>query len=707
MISADTTIEELYNDGLISVRTMNVCHYGEIKTLSQLLKTERNKLLQFRNCGLKTILELDELRERFNNCLQNNPITLEETELINAKKKIELLPPISVVQLKGWIESTFNNLSVRAKNAFPQFRRLSSVIDTIYSSQKFKALDVKNVGKKTCREIQNFLENVESHFDELTKGIDPSIDSPKHNEHDRLVAKLGELFPFLLYKECEEVAEYMGKNKHIPILFIAKQYILRSDESRLNIYREYYGFNSEERRYNISEIGVKNKLSRERIRQLVNESIILPQNIEDEIRPYLTTIMDNIMPIDSISWEKIQHDNMLEESASQTALLICSLTDTHTIIQIDDTDKQYLVCKDLIKNVKIRNVASNIKRVCELRRTTFEQLDILEYIKHEKRIYHSNVVQLCKIYASFINRKLGLKIVDNRYVMMAPNTLDISAVIENILEQKGIPMSLDELLESFNSLYPLNAIDDSNKLKHYITRNQNIKPKGKSGMYLLRSWSNHFTGTITNYIEHILHTFNEPVLLDYLVEFILEEFPKTNKKSIYSLIAGDKEKRFIVYEQEYIGLINNTFPKLDLNEHLIIKRQNFETHFDNLKKFVNLRKRMPHLRGSEDEKSLARWISNVLKSNIDSTDEQISSLKEFLSNNISIPQNCIEYNFKQMCDRVKVIVTTSFSLPTISDNTTEYNWFRKNLEKYNSYCDNRKLYFTDLLSYIRDFGFYF
>ena len=99
MISADTTIEEMYRLGLISVRAMNVCRSGEIKTLIQLLKTDKFNLLKIRNCGRKTLVELDEIIEHYSHYLQEqhidveeNPvIVVEETELKDAQKKIELL----------------------------------------------------------------------------------------------------------------------------------------------------------------------------------------------------------------------------------------------------------------------------------------------------------------------------------------------------------------------------------------------------------------------------------------------------------------------------------------------------------------------------------------------------------------------------------------------------------------------------------------
>ncbi|MDE7419660.1 MAG: hypothetical protein K2N35_05585, partial [Muribaculaceae bacterium] len=146
--------------------------------------------------------------------------------------------------------------------------------------------------------------------------------------------------------------------------------------------------------------------------------------------------------------------------------------------------------------------------------------------------------------------------------------------------------------------------------------------------------------------------------------------------------------------------------EIEFKERRIIKRHNFDTRFEELKQFVSTLKRLPIQTGSEEEKSLARWISNVLKSNIESTAEQIRLLKNFLVEHKTLPQNGTEYNFKQMCDEIKVMVAKTFALPTASDNIREYSWLRKNIDKYTSYTDNRKSYFEDLLAYLKDFGFY-
>ena len=709
MIALDTSIEEMNKLGLLSVRAMNACRTGRIKTLQNILNIDKVEFLKVRNCGRKTIAEIDAIIEKFSS-IESEIIqeeAVEPSELDEARTKFEHLHPSISVNLKSWIKWRFSKLSIRAQNGFPKLSNVPEAIAASYAPEGIDILSVKNCGKKTSAEITTFLADFKQHFEELTKDMELTPDIPAVCSRDKEIAELGFIYPFLLSKECESIVDFNRQNdRHFPYLYVVKLYILRADNPRVSIYRDYYGLNPSSTRYTLSEIGEKNNLTRERVRQLVAHSIPLPKKLEDGVRQYLDPLIGNITAFDSLLWNKIQRENMLEESYSQTALLVSALIDTHTILQIDDDDKEYLVRKSIVENVKVRNVLNSIVRVIELRRTTIEQLDILQYITAERRPYHKDVGLLCVIYANFLKRKYAVEIEGNQFVTMFPNAFDISSAIENILEQKGTPMSLGELLESFNQLHPANAIDSMAKFKPYILRNKNIIPKGKTGIYVLKKWKNHFTGTLTSYLEHILRSFEEPITLDDLVDFALEEFPNTNKKSIYSLITMDKDNRFVIYEGEYIGLTENPVLNFSLKERKIVKRHSFNLRFNDFKEFVTTMKRLPIQTGSDEEQSLARWMANVLKYSIDSTEEQLLTLHEFLDSNKALPQNATEYNFKQICDQIKVIVNQTFNLPNLTEHQSEYQWLRKNLGKYASYKDNRKAYFEDLLSYLKDFGFY-
>lgn len=65
MIALDTTIEELNRLGLLSVRAMNACRTGGIKTLENVLDMDKIEFLKVRNCGRKTIVEIDVIKEKY------------------------------------------------------------------------------------------------------------------------------------------------------------------------------------------------------------------------------------------------------------------------------------------------------------------------------------------------------------------------------------------------------------------------------------------------------------------------------------------------------------------------------------------------------------------------------------------------------------------------------------------------------------------
>lgn len=709
MVTLETSIKDLNRLGLLTVRAMNVCRVGGIETLGQLLAIDKLELLKVPNCGKKTLMELDILRTKYDiNLVGDTQLEIKgDKELEKAKDKFMRLSPFASAELKAWTEWRFAKLSARPKRFFPELSNINEAIIAIYSVESIHTLSFNNCGKKTIYDIKTYLKDVKSHFEELIHNIDKTSEEPQITDIEREIVELGQIYPFLLTKECELVAQYRKRNGGAtPYLYIVKLYILRSENSRISFYRDYYGLNISLTRYSLSEIGEKYNLSSERVRQIISQELPLPKSLHEPVKQYLAPLISNIIAFDSLLWNKIQLENMLKEPYSQTAMLVCTLLDTHIILRIDDKDKEYLVRKSITENVKVRNVLRAISRDIEMRRTTIEQLDILQYIMSEKKTYHRDVEQLCVIYADFIKRKYSVEIKENRIIWMYPNALDVSNAIENILEQKGEPMSIYELLDAFNQLYPANAIDSTVKFKPHILRNKNIKPKGKTGIYILKDWKKHFTGTLTSYLEYILHSFNEPISLDDLVDFAREEFPNTNKKSVYSLITMDKEARFIKYAGEYIGLSYNPVLDFDFKKRKIIKRHTFDTRFSDFKEFVITMKRLPIRAGSDEEQSLARWMENVLKCNIDSTEEQLLSLQEFLKNNNMLPQNGTEHNFKQMCDQIKIIVKQTFNLPNNVEHQSEYQWLRKNLVRYTSYEDNRKIFFEDLLSYLKDFGYY-
>lgn len=715
-ITLDTTIDDLRRQGVISVRAYSVCRNAHIENIQQLMQFDKSALLKVRNCGRKTLSEILVIQEKFGNLRPDNTDieTGQGEEKVASladivKKKLSLLHPTQKYQLDNWIKRRFEKLSVRAKNCVPTFANLDVVLPIAFSDVEFNYNNINKCGKKSSDEISSYVADIKSHVNELIADVKLDVPSQQISEDELVRSQIELKYPFLLDREVYEVTSFYIQHNHLPILFIAQKYIVRSDDVKAQIHREYYGLNGEENTLSLEEIGLKHNLSRERVRQITRSRVVLDDQLNGFVSSELPNLLGRIVSDDDAIWTSIAQDNMFDYKSKVLLRLVCSITGEYTTLQLDRDSKEFLIHRSLLDNVRPKAVIHEICRLLDLRRTTLEKIDIISAIKEDKkRQYNPNVSELSIVFIDYIRRHYDYTILKNRYILALPNALDVSKAIENILEQKGTGMSLQELWLEFNALHPSSNIKAIENFKLYVLRNDHIKSKGKTGIYVLGKWKNHFTGSITDYLAKILETLNEPVELDDLVEFAQEQFPNTTKKSIYTLINIDKNKRFAIFEDDYVGLACFKESFKNLKEKKQARRYNFDSRFESLKAFVRDHKRMPiqSYNQSEEEQSLSRWLLNALNGNIEIPNSQDMELRIFLTENKNIPQNGHEYRFKQMCDTIKVYVAKNFALPTIDDNSSEYNWLRKNLDCYEDYTDNRNIYFIDLLSFLKDYGFY-
>lgn len=717
MITLDTSIEEMHKLELLSVRAKNVCNYANITTFRQLIAIDKTELLGKHHCGRKTISEIQLLIAKYDN-LRHEIVTEKheeieqhvvesDVELKHAERKYSYLSPQCKSRMQSWTQTNFANLTTRAQNIFEQYRHIPNIIRAIYADAEMDLISFRKCGKKTAAEFDGFLKRFKDLFEELTQEIDITEVQPQFSKQDIVAEEIGGKYPFLLRKECIAVADFILNNDYQPILFILCKYIYRNEDERFQVYKDFYGFNLDAKRCTLDEIANSQGLSRERVRQITSCGIPLPDGIKDKDIALINGSIGDIIAFDSPVWNDIKKQHMIGDVVIEMPLLLCSLSSHYTIVQIDDDDICYLVKRELVENVRVRNVCNSIRKTINARRSVVDKLDILSYIKSDKRKYHKDVKRLCAIYAKFISTLPNVNVLDDRYIALMPNTIDSSLAIESILSDKGVPMTLQELFDEFNKLHPNQGITSLRQFKPYIQRNPNIKPKGKRGIYVLAHWENQFTGTLVEYIEHVLRTCGEPIHVDDILDFVQEEFTDTTKKSVFSLLTGSYSDRFVSFEGNIFGLVGHQYDNGKLKVKRSIQRKSFDERFSDFKTFVSLHKRMPIASGATDEEdSLNRWMRNVQIGNVESTIEQSSKLKEFLDANSDLPQDGFEYKFKMMCDRVKVIVAQNFALPSRSEHLSEYNWLQKYNDCYHTYTDNRRRYFEELLSYLKDYGFY-
>lgn len=239
MIEYNTPIDELNKLGLLSVRATNVCKTANIITLGELLVVDKQNLSMLKKCGRKTLNELEALKDRYA-ILSTIPISEQqipnkENDLNKALEQYSLLPFSIQDKFSQWLDWRYSQLSTRTKNIFPEIGKVEVAVREMYLFSCSDILQIKNCGRKTSIEIEEYYNNIKETFQDLIANIDPSIEAQNNNVVERKVVELSREYPFLLAKECESIVEFEQQNGSFPYLFIIKAYILRAEDIYVNV----------------------------------------------------------------------------------------------------------------------------------------------------------------------------------------------------------------------------------------------------------------------------------------------------------------------------------------------------------------------------------------------------------------------------------------------------------------------------------------
>lgn len=708
MIDLDTPIDAPIIVEKLNRRIIKTCHIAGVRTWRDLLTIDKQDLALIPHCGLKTITEIEAVQRQYKDDLcPITPINVEPIVEIDPVEvelsKYKQLHPRQKYRFESWTAWKYTTLSVRAKNVFPRYDCIEDLIAVIYSNKRAQLSALRNCGKKTTQELEAFFLDVQSQYEKSIDWSDVLLDEAESAIAEQAV-KIERDFPFLLSKECELIIHHVRKTQILPILYIWEKFILRTDDKKLKMRKDYLGLSPNNERKSITDIADELEISRERARQLLSVNIELPE-VFQAYEPQLRSLMGVVVSEASSVWKSIQAKNMLNDCPKRTMRLVCAFLGNYKLVQFDEDTTEYMVRKDALINVKLKATRNELCRIISLQSSRERRVRISDFIQFEdENGLKEKVGLLYGLFEDYLPQKFVGIVIKNHTIIIPPNKRGVGEAVENILRQRGQTMSLDELLEAYNKVYAYDRIDSRERLRNIILKNPHICPKGKSGTYVLSEWDDQYTGCLTNYLMHIIETFKEPVALDDLVEFALEEFPKTNKKSVYSLVSGDKFHRFKVLKDDYIAL--STFELNEEDEKKFVRRYSVDVRFKAFMDFVTTYHRFPNSIGTDEEQMSARWLINYQRGNIEATDEQRMKISKFLRQYKDVPQNALEYKFKQTCDQVKVIVAKTFSLPNRTEHLSEYNWLMKYRTKYHSLMDNRKQYFEDLLNYLVDYGFY-
>ncbi len=279
-------------------------------------------------------------------------------------------------------------------------------------------------------------------------------------------------------------------------------------------------------------------------------------------------------------------------------------------------------------------------------------------------------------------------VVDNGKITLKKNAnKSIPEYIENILEENGAIMSLDEIYDEFERKYP-GLTKSREALRGSIMRSNRVNAISRSGKYALKEWNSKGvkTGTIKDIIYDYLLGFSTPQSLESIEKYVIQHRPNTDANSIYNnllldnrgifeLLAFDDD-RFVAisiheYGDEYINIREN---------QQSTSRRTFQESMDALYSFVLENQRFPFTSApSADEMRLGRFLSIVRakRSNGKLTKKEESILNSFEIDNIDKEISNDQYKWNLRYKELENHIVTYNRLPSSRHEPSLYAWLSK------------------------------
>ncbi|MCM1502044.1 MAG: hypothetical protein NC115_05185 [Bacteroidales bacterium] len=688
-LTNDTSIDTLFEVGLLSKRAYHCCKNAGLLSLGGIILYWNKGLPHFyrlKNCGRKTVNELCGLCDRFKPLLSTIDTTTNDTIDENTNEQRE-----DSDAAKEFFEIEFerlkSKLSVRSRHlcedTWGSYRDMIPFLEYSYESfcKKFPGK------KKSTSELYDMLQEFKSIY---SSNCDISEEEISRLNHERL-------FPFLINRELDFVLSFKTEHGRYPMLYILSAYLSLSSDRTDALYAYKYGILTGEPHHN-DEVASAFFVSRERVRQLI-QKYHLNQSLEFASIPDWKYYIENaplVLTKETSIYNEIAKEEMLENGFSAFVGLIGSV----------------------VNYKKIRRKGERIYIKAEYEEKAREILDKLTDIldarySRDVRISLPSIVGSNRIYTSiartFLKDIFNVTVDEDDTFEIKQSKVDICQELVEILDVIDYPVTLDELFMFFKDKYPEHKYEDASQLRPSILASDEIVAIGKSGMYGLSKW-NMFTGSVRDCAYMILSQSTEPIPDEQLVAKLLEYFPNSNYKSLMSSLVSDPKERFAHYTDSTTGLMEHSSLT---NKVLVRARMSFDNRLEDLKKFLSDYKRWPFASGGEDEASLARWIYNhtrrdALPGYDPEEAKQIENLQEEYAH---YPHNCSEYEFLNLCGDFKIFLEKNYRLPeeeSLNEQESELaTWFRKAITKKEPYDDNRNRYLEELISYLKDYGFYF
>lgn len=633
-------------------------------------------------------------------------------EVYVSEERFNGLPEVYRQALQEYYSDGFSTLSVRAGNTFRRFSRVGEAIAFVERHVPLERCRIRGCGVVSRAEFSAFLDKFKSEIIPLLSVPDTGSLIAFLNEY--MYRQAARDYPFLTDDELHAFVDRRIRGISTPVLSLLVKFVRRSDMQSACAYRLFYGFGKGDTGVSVAEVGAILGISTERVRQLVMKRLPLPPKLLEDVKGVFDFIDSPVMADYLDVWHNVIERDGLDIDARRLMALVCAIDDSYTVVSLAPDAHSYLVKKELLKNVRPMSTLRELLKRYALRKTRDDVFSITPYVRlsRPKSMFHPHLSLIYPIFMDYMSSLDGVTCPNSITIVLASNKLSAEDCIVTLLEEHGSSMSYRQIVDEFVKRYPEFKLNKAATLRSYILRSDRILPVGRSGRYVLSTWKDIFTGSLTEFMIRCLRESDVPLSLGELYRKALVYFPDTTKKSLATLIYLDKGKNFVTLGVLLYGLKGKEYHDFSPELSRSVTRMPFNSRFKQVKEFVRINKRMP-MNFSAVESTLWHWIENVEAGNISYTPEQWTEFSEFRRQNARLPQSVGELRFLKNCGKVRDIVEATGKLPLIHENQFEYTWFNRNCRIYGSVSsdvdadelpDNRSRFFADLLLYLAQKG---
>lgn len=598
-----------------------------------------------KDCGRKSLAEILEFRAKFRAQLEQAAFGIEinpSQEDENVCDEKELKEEFDLQELEPEVKALSDGLSVRCANAvLALFIECDDDIMKVYerlSEVGFKGLALRNVGKKTYPEFQEWCNRfkalVEEHLHKpvIDEDIEPANMTADNAENvainnypDSIISLLNARLSLFLpdIESRAKIIDTMCALGHFPYFFSIKAFIDTClDEREAVIMKEGFRYKNDLSVKTTSEIASRLSLSEQRVSQmrqklfkrLLTFSRKLKKLLPDEECPYECEREDVCEGINKSEGTEFNSDFIHWIIGSIFPEYIFIGNPFRTLIT-PFTKKGFvtIVPVEVQRGYDFMSFLSRLDALVAGKRDDINKVSLRYFIaKDLKRGYKDLYPEVRRICLSIIKLYYNLEIKHGCIVLEANIRKPISELAYEIIRKNGAPMTVKQIALAIEARYPGKKVSLSS-LGNSVLRHPKVRPIGRSNTYTLKSWKKGAErgGTIREFTIEYLKSLDLPIAPEKdICEYVRRFRPTSSERSIISNLLQESTHKFALYEKDggrYIGLSKRKYPESYkvANDH----KRPVEESMRILEEFILANGRFPSSTSADkEERRLYRFV---------------------------------------------------------------------------------------------------